>query len=586
MRNQAALLTALACVLHAPAARAAPSTSASPKPASPDVAAIAAHYQAWLKLHPLEATELGLHSPALDAAMPELGPVADRAVLAQLAAGDQLLEQASRATGCDERCRVELEIVRFHVEAERHTLARLRPFERYADAPIDVVARAVFPLIKRDFAPLPSRAAYAIARLQAAPRVFEQALALLRGSTLVAKVSIDIALEQLPSTADFLERDVPAAFASLPDASLVRRVREAGKRAADALRAYGKALSTEIAPRATPSFSLGEPLFVELLAKQEMITEPLPQLRARGEAELRRLQSAFREVAHRIDPKQEPLAVQRALGRDHAAAGAIIAEVRGRLASLRRFVVEHDLVGIPSEVMPIVDETPPFMRATTQASMDTPGPYEPRATEAYYHVTLPDPHWDAARTDDYLGGAFNRAIIDVVSIHEALPGHYVQLLWMQHLSSQARRMQGNGAYIEGWAHYCEEMMLDEGWGGVGEPDRRADRVRLAQLADALLRAARYVVAIRMHTGGMTLAEAQRFFEVEGLQSHEVALIEAKRGTEDPMFLHYTWGKLELKALREALRGRWGKSFSLRRFHDAVLAEGPVPLPILRRLLLK
>jgi uncharacterized protein (DUF885 family) len=161
---------------------------------------------------------------------------------------------------------------------------------------------------------------------------------------------------------------------------------------------------------------------------------------------------------------------------------------------------------------------------------------------------------------------------------------------MQKLRSQARRMQSNGAYLEGWAHYCEEMMLDAGWGAQKKADtpdhaHAADRLRLAQLADALLRAARYVVAIKMHTQGMSLEDAQRFFEREGFQSHEVAIIESRRGAGDPLFFHYTWGKLELKRLAEELRARWGAGFTLRRFHDAVLGEGPVPLPMLRSALL-
>lgn len=551
----------------------------------PEVAAIAAHYRAWLPLHPLDATDLGLHDAKLDGVLPELGAAADRAILAQLAASVGKLDAAARAPGCSEPCRTELELVRFFIEEERFDISEIHGYERYADSALDVASAAVFPLIKRDFAPLSVRAELAIARLGAMPKLFGQALAILRKSDRLVKSSIALAQESVPESARFLENDVPAAFDGLPDAALKARAHAAGKRAADALRAYGKALDGEISARARPEFALGEATFIAFIQKHEMISEPLPQLLARGRAELARLQLAFRDVAHRIDPKKDPRVLKVELGRDHVVPGALLGEVRARLAALRAFVVKQDLVGVPSEILPKVEETPPFLRATTQASMDTPGPFEAKATEAYYHITLPDPSWTKERVEDYLGGAFNRPLIDVVSIHEALPGHYVQFLWRAGYKSQARRMQSNGAYSEGWAHYCEEMMLDAGW-GQGGTQLETDKLRLAQLSDALLRAARYVVAIRMHTADMTMDEARRFFEEEGYQSHEVAIIEAKRGTEDPAYFHYTWGKLELKKLRDELRQKWGKSFSLRRFHDAVLAEGPIPLPMLRRALLQ
>ncbi len=211
--------------------------------------------------------------------------------------------------------------------------------------------------------------------------------------------------------------------------------------------------------------------------------------------------------------------------------------------------------------------------------MDTPGPYEQQAKEAYFHVTLPDAAWPPQRVDDYLAGALNRPIIDVLSIHEAYPGHYVQALWAPRLQRRARRMEGaTSGTLEGWAHYCEEMMLEVGYGSV------SPRTHLAQLADALLRAARYVVTLRLHTGRMSVEQAQRFFVDEGYQTAEIARIEAKRGVEDPYF-YYTWGKLEILKLREEMKRKWGNGYSLERFHNAFLAEGPIPLPLLREALL-
>jgi uncharacterized protein (DUF885 family) len=211
--------------------------------------------------------------------------------------------------------------------------------------------------------------------------------------------------------------------------------------------------------------------------------------------------------------------------------------------------------------------------------MFTPGPFETRARDAMYNVTLPDPAWPKERVEDFLRGAFNRPLMDVVSIHETFPGHYVQFLWNQRLDSKVRKLIDATSSSEGWAHYCEQMLLDEGFGG-GDP-----KLRLAQLQDALLRAARYVVAIRMHARGMSFAQAKAFFVDEGYQSAEVADMEAKRGTEDPTYLVYTLGKLEILRLRDDYRRKLGPAFTLRRFHDALLAQGAIPLPLARRALL-
>jgi uncharacterized protein (DUF885 family) len=235
-------------------------------------------------------------------------------------------------------------------------------------------------------------------------------------------------------------------------------------------------------------------------------------------------------------------------------------------------------VTIPSPVPPILEETPPFSRALTFASMDPPGPFETRATEAYFNVTLPEKNWPADRVENYMHG-FHRGIILAIAIHEAYPGHYVQLLWNQKLDSRVRRVLGAATNIEGWAHYTEQMMLDEGF-AQGDP-----RMRLGQLQDALLRNARYIVGIEMHTGRRTFEQGVEFFEKEGYQAHEVALRETKRGTSDPTYLYYTLGKLQILKLREDYRRKLGEGFSLLEFHDRLMKQGLTPLKIVRRELL-
>jgi uncharacterized protein (DUF885 family) len=234
-----------------------------------------------------------------------------------------------------------------------------------------------------------------------------------------------------------------------------------------------------------------------------------------------------------------------------------------------------------------VEETPPFMRATTFASMDTPGPFEAHATEAYFNVTLPDKDMTATQVESFMH-AFNIGTVISTAVHEAYPGHYIQFLWVPQAPSRVRKLLGASSNAEGWAHYCEQMMLDQGYGqpGAGAKDEReAKFLRLGQLQDALLRNARFIVGIQMHTGKMSFDEAVEFFQKEGYQSKESALVETKRGTSDATYLYYTLGKLEILKLREDMKKKQGAAFSLEEFHNTFLRQGFPPIKIVREAML-
>jgi uncharacterized protein (DUF885 family) len=230
------------------------------------------------------------------------------------------------------------------------------------------------------------------------------------------------------------------------------------------------------------------------------------------------------------------------------------------------------------------------MRATTQASMDPPGPFETHSTKALFNVTLPEPNWTPQRTSEYMA-AFNVGTIVSTSVHEAYPGHYVQFLYQPQFPSKIRKIIGANTYIEGWAHYCEQMMLEEGYNapGVGAKDERESKlIKLGQLQDALLRDARFVVAIRMHTGvggPLTVEQAEDFFVKEGYQSRPISEVETKRGTSDALYLYYTLGKLQILKLRSDVQAKAGAAFSLQNFHDTLMKMGPVPIKIARRAML-
>jgi uncharacterized protein (DUF885 family) len=275
------------------------------------------------------------------------------------------------------------------------------------------------------------------------------------------------------------------------------------------------------------------------------------------------------------------------LGLEHPAPDQLLNSFRATFDGLMSFIRKHHIVTIPTDVRPIVEETPAFMRATTFASMDTPGPFESHATEAYFNVTLPDPKMTPEEVGEYMT-SFNVGTIISTAVHEAYPGHYIQFLWLPQAPSRVRKLLGANTNVEGWAHYTEQMMLDEGYGrpGAGAKNERESKLlRLGQLQDALLRDARFIVGIQMHSGKMSFDEVVEFFQKEGYQSKETAKIETKRVAGDPTYLYYTLGKLEILKLREDVKKKQGEAFSLEKFHNDFLRQGFPPIKIVRAAML-
>lgn len=469
---------------------------------------------------------------------------------------------------------VDLELCRLWAKKRLTELELHRRWRRLPRLYADESLYPIYLVIKRSYAPAEVRLKSVIAREEAIPALLKAARENLDAP---AKISVELALEELPSNIEFLKNDAVQAFTGVKDEALKKRFAASTKTATDALAAFAEWLKKEKLPKAKESFAIGADVFAKKLAADEGIDQPLDAVLARGEAELERLRKELVATAAKIDPKRPAKEVQAALSADHGKPETLIADVQSRLAGLRKFLVDKKIVSIPSTVMPIVQESPPFMRAFTLASMDTPGPYESKADEAYYNVTLPNPKWSPGEVENYMRGALSATVIEMVSIHEAFPGHYTQFLWAPKFPSRTRKNYYCSSNSEGWAHYAEQMMLDEGIGDV--------KLRLAQLQEALLRATRYVVGIRMHTRGMTLPQAIDFFENQGMQSRKVAEMESKRGTEDPTYLYYTYGKLDILKLRDDYKAKLGAAYSIGKFHDAFLAEGAIPLPLMRKVLL-
>lgn len=461
------------------------------------------------------------------------------------------------------------------IKAALLELEHVRSWEKNPDRYSSGITQSIFVIMSRNFAPAPERLKSVIARSRAMPKVFDDARANLQNPP---RIYTEVALEQIPGIISFFQTDVPAAFKEVRDEKLRAEFKSSNQTVIAALGSYQKFLKDELLPRSHGDFQIGAENYRNKLLYEEMVDIPLDRLLEIGYENLRANQKWFKETAARLDPKRTPQQILEAMAHDHPAPDKLLVSFRDVLGGLRRFILDHQIITIPSPVPPVVEETPPFMRALTFASMDTPGPFEKKAKEAFFNVTLPEANWPKEQVEEHMAG-FNYGTIISTAIHEAYPGHYVQFLWVQHAPSKVRKLLGCGSNAEGWAHYTEQMMLDEGYGG-GDL-----KLRLGQLQDALLRNARYIVGIKMHTGRMTYDEAVDFFVHEGYQSRVNAEREAKRGTSDPTCLVYTLGKLEILKLREDYRRLRGDQFRLRDFHDEFMKQGFPPIKLIRRALL-
>jgi len=480
--------------------------------------------------------------------------------------------------------RSDREIVLANIRSTLLTLETIRPWEKNADNYSSTCANGAFVLMERKFASPDERLRSLIAREKQMPAVLADARVNLKNPP---RIYTEIAIEQLPGIVSFFEHDVPLAFADARDPALKAEFVQTNAAVIAALNSYLGWLNTDLLAKSNGDFRIGAETFSKKLKYDEMVEIPLDKLLEIGWADLRRNQAHFEQVAKELEPAKEPSAVLEELGENHPAPEHLLDAFRATFDGLDGFIRSHHIVTIPSNVRPIVEETPPFMRATTQASMDTPGPFEKHATEAYFNVTLPDPSMKPAEVEGYMH-SFNVGTVISTAVHEAYPGHYIQFLWLPQAPSRVRKLLGANTDVEGWAHYTEQMMLDQGYGqpGAGAKDERESKfLRLGQLQDALLRNARFIVGIEMHTGKMSFDEAVAFFQKEGYQSKETAVVEAKRGTSDATYLYYTLGKLEIIKLREDMMKKQGAAFSLEQFHNDFLRQGFPPIKIVREAML-
>jgi uncharacterized protein (DUF885 family) len=539
--------------------------------------------QVYLHYGPSTATQVGYHQ--YDAQLESYSRQNIEAEIAALRSFEERVEAIHGDNAAlDQTTRGDREMVLNNIHSSLLELETIRPWEKNPDNYSSACANGAFVLMERKFAPPDDRLRSVIAREKQMPALLADARVNLKNPP---RVYTEIAIEQLPGIVTFFEHDVPLAFADAKDPALKAEFSQTNAAVIAALSSYLGWLRTDLLPKSNGDFRIGAETFRKKLEYDEMVDIPLDKLLEIGWADLHQNQQHFKEVAKELEPNKGPSAVLEELGENHPAPDHLLDAFRATFDGLVSFIHSHHIVDLPSEVRPILEESPPFMRATTFASMDTPGPFETHSTDAYFNVTLPDPSMTPEQVESYMH-SFNVGTVISTAVHEAYPGHYVQFLFTPQAPSRVRKLLGANTNVEGWAHYTEQMMLDEGYGqpGVGAKDERESKfLRLGQLQDALLRNARFIAGIEMHTGQMSFDQAVEFFQKEGYQSKETAIVETRRGTSDPTYLYYTLGKLEIMKLREDLKKKQGAAFSLEEFHNNFLKQGFPPIKIIREAML-
>ena len=530
-------------------------------------------YLAYLyEVHPTNATFDGVHlhddlledfgRQAIDAQIRDLGGFARR-----LAAIDP-----ARLTDLE---RLERPALDANIRARLFELEEVRTWERNPQHYADVLATSLAGQALFDYAPIAERARRIVSKLRQVPRLVQAARNNIKDPP---GIFVKVGLESMRGTLRFINDDLPRAFAPLDDLHILGDLADASTEASAALEGYIEYVEKDLAPRAKGSFRLGREKFEEKMRLDEGLAVGADKLLALAMRELAATQEEFRRVASRLNGG-DPIGAWAKTKEDHPPAGQLVPVAQQQLAELVDFINRQRIITIPEGAPVAVAPTPRFYRWTF-ASMWTPGPFEARPLRAFYYITDVDPSWTPERQDEHLRD-FNYGALWSISIHEVFPGHFLHYQHLRQLDSKLRKsiLFSSAAFVEGWAHYCEQMMIEEGF-------RKDDPVvRLGQLAEALIRLCRFVVGIRLHCEDMSVGQGVRFFREEAFLEETSARREAERGTFDPGYIVYSAGKLMLLKLREDYKAQAPGRFSLKHFHDTLLGNGTVPIWLHRAIML-
>jgi uncharacterized protein (DUF885 family) len=473
--------------------------------------------------------------------------------------------------------KVEHGIVASNIRSRQLEFEAVRSWERNPQLYAETLASSLAAQAIFDYAPEEDRARRILSKLRQTPRLFQAARDNIKEPP---AIFVKVGLDALRGVMTFIDSDLPKAFRRLDDLHLLSDLADAAQEAVQAIGEYVEYLETELRPKAKGSVRLGKERFEQKLRYDEGISLPVERLLAIAERELHKTQEEFRIIAGRLNGGDPIENWRKKKEQTHPQPGQLLSTAREQLGELQTFLQRNSIISLPDDATVEVGPTPEFFRWSF-ASMWTPGPFETRAQRAMYYLTDVDPSWPQDKQIEHLRD-FNIPTLWNISIHEVFPGHYLHYQHLRKVESKVRRSTffAPASYIEGWAHYCEQMMLEAGFG------KKDHTLKLGQLAESLVRLARFVVGIRLHTEDWSVEQGMRFFRDEAFLEESSARREAERGTFDPTYLVYTAGKLALLKLRDDWQAEQGGKPSLRAFHDALLSQGSAPFWALRRLMLR
>ena len=521
--------------------------------------------------YPTAGSRIGRHE--YDGQLPDLSPSQNKRREEELRRGLSEL-RALGINGLNETGRLSYRIMELFLRRELFIFNDLKPLENNPMRHTGYLNVSGY--IRRDYAPLEDRIRSATSAMKQAPdflEVLDQAL-----SNRISSHVVDMSVESYSGMARFYRVDLADAATGVTDPEIVTKFNQARETAAVALDSFVERLKSRGAS-GPDGFAIGTKLYSGMLATGEGLDAPLSRIAAIGQANLEDNLARIKELAQSIAPGRSVSEIVEEIGRNHPQAQQLIPETRGMLEDIRQSLIDFDVITVPSEDRCQVIETPTYMRYAF-AAMDSAGALETRATESFYYVTPVEDDWTDKQAEEWLSN-FNYDTLKIISVHEVYPGHFVHHLHNRYGRELplVNRVATAYSFTEGWAHYTEQMILETGY-GEGQP-----KLLLTQLLEALVRNCRYMCSLRMHTEGMTLDEATKFFMENAYMAELPARREALRGTFDPGYLNYTLGKLMILKLREDYQREQGGAYNLKEFHDRLLSFGGPALPLLRPALL-
>ncbi|MCE7735180.1 MAG: DUF885 domain-containing protein [Candidatus Heimdallarchaeota archaeon] len=529
----------------------------------------------WKEGNPMGCHVLGIHD--YDGRLPDLSPEFLERRINEIQSDLQQLDSMDTPQGRFDL--FEFELIKSALNEELFELDVRQEFKENPAIFIFPLAMIEMSYTARTFAPVEDRVNYIVQIEKNIPLYLEQADNLLNDSLPASKIGM--AIQFLSGIINYFRDRLITFVTQIDNEDLIDEWSEANIMAVESMEKFLQKLQTTYMPVAHNNFALGKEKFMELLAKTEDVHIDYETLLRVGEEDLERNYQAMQQIADELT-EGDISKLMELVKKDIPTPDTLISTAEGTLERTRQFLIDSKIVSLPTDKQTKIIHTPEFARSFGFAAMSTPGPFESKdASESYYWITPPDINWPQERQQKFLE-FFNKAFLEIVTIHEVWPGHYLQLLYNNQAKSDVAKMFSRStAMIEGWGHYVEEMIYEAGY----EPfDRRI--LHVGQLLGALARNVRYISALRMHCEDMTIEESKQMFIEKGLLGEDNATIEANRGTIDPMYLNYTLGKLMIKKLRSDIMAEKGDKFNLKEFHDTLLSYGSPPISVLRKLILE